>query len=228
MTAFIHTPTPDLAKSKDFFQQFNFQELSTEKGTYFSDGRCIIEINEDRFARPGVKLYQDSWEEMKGKEVLGNIQSIEGGYLLSDPNGVRIYLMEGESPVSTDISEYPLSTLGNYMGISLEAVAFEATQRYWEALDFKLHMGTPEQGWIVLMHASGMGISLMKAQTCPHMFINPSLTYFNGKNNPAIIDKIRETSIQIYEEVTAFNEKGEVDNVILREPGGYGFFIFSD
>ncbi|MEM6738106.1 MAG: hypothetical protein AAF620_18765 [Bacteroidota bacterium] len=228
MNSFIYTPTPNLAKSKSFFQQLNFQELPAEKGAYFSDGRCIIEINENRSTRPGIKIYKDSWKEMHDKKVLGSFHSIEGGQVLADPNGVWVYLMEGESPIPTDITQYPLSTLGNYMGVSLEAVNFEGTRTFWEALGFSIHMGTPEQGWIVLMHPSGVGISLMKAGSCPHMFINPSLTYFNGKNNPGIIEKVRKTDVLIYEEVTAFSEKGEVDNIILREPGGYGFFVFND
>ena len=43
-----------------------------------------------------------------------------------------------------------------------------------------------------------------------------------------IIEGIRKAGIDIEEDITAFNEKGIVDNIIIREPGGIGFFIFSD
>ena len=54
------------------------------------------------------------------------------------------------------------------------------------------------------------------------------MTYFNGGNNLAVIQDIREAGIPITEEITQFNDRGEVDNVIIRDPGGYGFFIFND
>ena len=52
--------------------------------------------------------------------------------------------------------------------------------------------------------------------------------YFNGKNNLEIIEKIRSEGIEFTQEITEFNKEGIVDNVILRDPGGYGFFLFSD
>jgi len=73
-----------------------------------------------------------------------------------------------------------------------------------------------------------MAVSFMQPNSCPHLFFNPSMTYFNGKNNLPIIAKIREAGILITEEITHFNQEGIVDNIIIRDPGGYGFFIFSD
>jgi len=73
-----------------------------------------------------------------------------------------------------------------------------------------------------------MAVSFMQPNSCPHLFFNPSMTYFNGKNNLPIIAKIREAGIPITEEITHFNQEGIVDNIIIRDPGGYGFFIFSD
>jgi len=54
------------------------------------------------------------------------------------------------------------------------------------------------------------------------------LTYFNGKQNLKVIEQIRNNGISITEEITHFNKEGIVDNIIIRDPGGYGFFIFSD
>ena len=43
-----------------------------------------------------------------------------------------------------------------------------------------------------------------------------------------IIEKIRELNFPITEEITHFNDQGIVDNIIIRDPGGFGFFLFSD
>jgi len=97
-----------------------------------------------------------------------------------------------------------------------------------ELLPLVQTMGGVEQGWIGLTNDSSFNISIMNALACPHVFFNPSLSYFNGKNNLDIIAKIRAKEIPIAEEVTVFNKEGIVDNIILRDPGGFGFFIFSD
>jgi hypothetical protein len=69
----------------------------------------------------------------------------------------------------------------------------------------------------------------MKPNICPHLFFNPSMTYFNGKEgNPKVIAKVRELDIPIAEEITHFSKDGSVDNIIIRDPGGYGFFLFND
>jgi hypothetical protein len=79
--------------------------------------------------------------------------------------------------------------------------------KVWQNLGFKKTMGSLEQGWITFQNGDGMGVSLMKPMSCPHLFFNPSLTYFNGKKNPEIIQKIRELGVPIAEEITHFNKK---------------------
>lgn len=104
----------------------------------------------------------------------------------------------------------------------------EKAIQIWQLLDFKQTMGGVEQGWICLTNEAGFTVSLMKPYSCPHLFFNPSLSYFNGADNLAVIEKVRATAIPITQEITHFNPKGIVDNVILRDPSGLGFFIFSD
>ena len=43
-----------------------------------------------------------------------------------------------------------------------------------------------------------------------------------------IIEGVRTANIDITEEISHFNPDGIVDNIIIRDPGGLGFFIFSD
>ena len=119
--------------------------------------------------------------------------------------------------------------MGSYAGISLETPNIKQSMQLWKALGFEVSMGGIDQGWVALSNSTGDAISLMQPMSCPHLFFNPSLTYFNGKTvNPIIIQKIRDLNIPITEEITVFNKDGIADNIIIREPGGYGFFIFND
>ncbi len=226
MQTFIHTPTNKIENSLEFYKKLNFELISEQALTLVTDGTVVIEINPDRYARAGVKLHKANWgNEVKKLEKLTAVTKTETGYFLSDTNGVWIYLIEGESEFNFDMSSVQASVLGNNMGLSLETTNFDKSSQIWQTVGF---IKTEEQGWVVFKNEDGLIISLMQPNNCPHLFFNPSLTFFNGKNNPTIIQKIRDLGILITEGITHFNKEGIVDNIIIRDPGGYGFFLFND
>lgn len=228
MSITINTPTNDLKQSKAFYSALNFIALSASAPVAFTDGRFIVEINPDRYSRAGLNMYKDSWSAeadlLKQKTV---VHKTEDGYLLNDLNGCWIYLKEKPFPFNS-MSEEVDTLVGNFSGLSLEASDMHKSLAIWEMLGFEIKMGGPDKGYVVLAHADGFGLSLMQPLTCPHLFFNPSMTFFNGKDNLNLIAKIREAGIPFAEEITHFNKENIVDNIIIRDPGGYGFFIFSD
>lgn len=227
MQSIIITPTSDLQNSLDFYKKLNFTTVEHNSMNLVTDGKVIIEINEKRTTRAGLKMYRESWSDVV-ETLKTKVISIENGYLTTDGNGIRIYLMEGKLDVNIDFEQIKSSTLGNSMGVSIEAFDIEKTATIWTILGFSPIMGSIEQGWVVYANQDGLGVSFMNPNTCPHLFFNPSITYFNGENNMKVIENIRAANISIAEEITVFNKKGIVDNVILRDNGGLGFFIFSD
>jgi len=229
MKALIQTPTPNLDSSLDFYKKLNFKILSEQNPTIVTDGKALLEINPDRSARAGVKLYAKNWsskvEELK---TSSHIEKTENGYLLATPSGCWLYLIDGEAPIDFEPAEKSYGVIGTHYGLSLETTNFKGSVDFWESLDFNVVMGGVDKGFIVLFHNSGFGVSLMKHGSCPHLFFNPSISYFNSGKNPEIIAKIRDLNIPITEEITAFNKEGIVDNIIIRDPGGLGFFVFND
>ncbi|MEL7123082.1 MAG: hypothetical protein AAFO07_26770 [Bacteroidota bacterium] len=229
MNTILISPTPDINESRNFYQKLGFTTIGDPTLNLFSDGKVVIEVNTDRFIRAGIKLYQESWEkEVKLLQSLTTVILSDGGYLLSDVNGTWIYLINGHSPIQEIDPTITPSILGKFAGLSLESIAFEQSIKIWESLNFKIGQGSKESGWITLENRDKMSISIMNPMSCPHLFFNPSLTYFNGGNNLENIAKIRKQGISITEEITIFNKEGIVDNVIVRDPGGYGFFVFND
>jgi hypothetical protein len=229
VASIIHTPTNNFEQSLDFYARLGYQRLSYNNLELVSDGQVIIEINPDRFARAGVKLIKESWKnDVKDIEELVNVLSADTGYLLSDPSGTWIYLVESDTEFNPEFADTSPSVLGNYAGLSLETTSIDLSFHFWKLLGFTNQQGSIDDGWVTLRNDDDMTVSLMKPNTCPHLFFNPSLTFFNGEKNLEIISKLRELKIPITEEITHFNKEGIVDNVIIRDPGGYGFFIFSD
>lgn len=226
MQTIIQTPTRDLKESILFYKKLNFNILDNNIVT---DGKVFIEINEHQFARVGIKFYKKDWTSILiNLEKVVNITEIEDAYLFAMPSGTWVYLMKKELNTVILEAEKSFSTLGNFAGVSLESTDIQKSTQILEFLGFTKTMGKIEQGWVAYTNKKGFGISIMKPMMCPHSFLNPSLTYFNGLENKSIISKIRTLEIPIEQEITHFNKEGIVDNIILRDGGGLGFFLFSD
>lgn len=228
MQAIAQSPTNKLENSIDFYQKLGFKRIDAKDAVLFTDGKLIVEINPDRSARAGIKLFKSSWAvEVEKLKSLVNVNTMPNGYLLSD-SGVWIYLIEGEPSWNAEAAASSFSSLGNFSGLSLETTDMKRSGAIYEALGFAISMGSYDKPYMGF-DLNGFGISLMKPNICPHLFFNPSFTYFNGKEgNPKVIEKVRELKIPIAEEITHFNKEGIVDNIIIRDPGGYGFFLFND
>ena len=228
MNSLIQTPSGNLKESLNFYQKLNFKKVEDKDRTLVTDGKALIEINPHKFARAGFKFYKESWkEEVALLESMTKVQKTDEAYLLSDPSNCWIYLIEGNNKTTFAQAEN-ISSLGISSGISLETLDIERSIALWSILGFKKSMGDIEQGWVVYTNDDQFSVSFMRANSCPHLFFNPSLTYFNGGKNLPVIQKIRDAGVPFTQEITHFNTEGIVDNVIIRDPGGLGFFIFND
>ncbi|GAF01458.1 hypothetical protein [Saccharicrinis fermentans] len=228
MQTLISSPSTNQATSLDFYKRLNFYTLS-EYPAIISDGKFLIEINTDKYARTGIKIINKSWEnEINYLSERYPSFPIKDGYLIRDNNGVWIYLIESKELEITFNTHQSRSYLGNFMGISVETTSFEHSISFWNTLGFVQVSGAAEQGWIVLANSDGFAVSLMLPLSCPHTFTNPSMTFFNNGKNLENISKIRQSNIPIKEEITAFNPQGIADNIIIQDPGGYNIFVFND
>ncbi|NNF36494.1 MAG: hypothetical protein HKN68_20500 [Saprospiraceae bacterium] len=229
MKAIINTPTPDLKQSKEFYESLQYYLFESDDQHYVIGGGLIIRINPDRYSRPGLIFYNDDW----GKTIDSlaeqyHIINKDDSQFVSAPSGTIIELCHMDSypefPSFEEVKELP----GKFSGISIEAFDFKKSFSFWSLLGYNINAGNVEGGWVSLGNQSQLGISLMKFHMCPHLFFNPSFTYFNSGNNIEVIKRIKEAQIPITEEITFFNKEGIVDNIIIRDPGGFGFFIFND
>lgn len=230
MNCHVVTTTPAIDVSIEFYTKLGFSSSNCGKSTYIHGGKAIIEIEENRKFRAGVKLYKENWDSEKSRiEGSFSILKLEDGDAIELPGGTWIYLLRGtESPTTSVTVSDDNTVLGNYYGLSFETIEIQRSIALWNILGFEISMGSVDTGWVGMSNNDGFSISIMKALSCPHLFFNPSISYFNGVDNMAVISKIREINIPIIEEITVFNDQNIVDNIIIRDPGGLGFFVFSD
>lgn len=229
MQGIVTTPTNKLENSIDFYEKLGFKKVDAGGQHLYTDGKVIVQIDPERHARAGIRLYKSSWaSELDAVGSLAAVNKIKDGYLLSDASGVWIYLVESEPAFNAETAETSFSALGNFSGLSLETTDMKRSADIYKALGFSVVFGDDTKPYMSVAW-NEFAISLMKPNICPHLFFNPSMTYFNGKEgNPKVIAKVRGLGIPIAEEITHFNKEGIVDNIIIRDPGGFGFFLFND
>lgn len=215
----------ELETSILFYQKLGFTKISDQPLIY-SDGILNVELNANSSARAGLKFYSSNIH--TALNIIKDdykIFDIDNDKFIIDDTGTWLYFQEIKKVKNTPIKK---SKLGNFMGLSLESDKIDKLVNLYSKLGFKIDSEISNENFKVLTNSIGFNISLMSPLSCPHSFHNPSLTFFNGENNNQIINKLRKFNVDIFEEITIFNEKGDVDNIIIRDPGGYHFFIFND
>ncbi len=226
ITASIQTPTPDEQLSLSFYLRLGFTKLEHPE-PLFSDGSVTVELVGDRFARTGLKLYGEHWNEIVPRLPPHTpVIEREEMFVVGAPSGARVYLHKGQAKWKAQ--PLPRSRLGDFSGLSVETIDMSQSVQFWNALGFEISSGGVDKGWLTLSQEGAIDVSLMKMFSCPHLFPNPGLTYFNHGENPKLIRALRDARVPIAEEITHFNAEGLVDNVIVADPGGTGFFVFND
>lgn len=233
MRTVIHTPTPNLERSVAYWHSLGFRTDRLAEGGerhLLSDAQMEVEIDARRSARAGVRLLQPSWQDqiVQLREITP-VHETDDAAVVVDPSGVWIYLSEeggpGDLPPRTENEQACVP--GVFAGLSLETADMERSAKIWETVGFEV----PDDlsaAWVSCKNDEGFIVTWMAPGNCPHLFFNPSLTFFNSGRNPEIIAALRERNVPLAEEITVFNDQGLVDNVILQDPGGYGMFVFND
>lgn len=227
MDFLFQTPTPDLELSIKYFRKLGFEILQKEEYTIAYDQQLKILIDPNRKARAGVCMVKENWDkEVAALQKITKVVRKGNAHFFVGPSGCWFRLKVGaqEKMPSTDAQ----CGLGKFAGLNLETIDIERSGQLLSCMGFAPNMGSIDQGWLSYTDEEQNTISLMAPFACPHMFFNPSIAFFNGAQNLGIIQGLRDLSVPITEEISTFNAAGVVDNIIVREPGGYGFFIFSD
>ena len=206
MRLIVESPAPDLKNNLLYYKRLGFQCVEWEDVYLCQTKQLCILLNPDPYSRPCINLFGVQTQKTE-----------------LSPSGTRIK----QHKKKVEIPQVELKSLfGNYSGVCLETLDLNASYHFWQAKGFKGSLAA-QATWCSLKHESGAVINLLKANHCPHLFFNPSLAFFNGKKNSAVIKQIKTLQIPIQQEVI-FDKETHADNLVLSDPGGIGFFIFND
>lgn len=229
MDFIFQTPTPNIDSSRDFYTKLGFNISDNELGFLAYDTQIVVQVNSQRTSRAGLICFTDKRSELveRLKEQFPVLET-EAEAICIAPCGMSISIREEQKPILSQENLTPC-VMGNAAGLTLETLDMKNHLVLFNCLGFDTTKAKDSDAWIALSHPSGFGLSLLKTGMCPHLFFNPSISFFNGKEgNPKVISELRRLAIALAEEISHFNTEGIVDNVIVRDPGGFGFFIFND
>lgn len=209
----IRARVTDLDSSLAFYRKLNFEvsDTQTASGLCVADRGVIIELTTEAKARTSLIWYQEMAVLADEKPIL-------------DPDGNKLIFRNEPAPI---FAKKP-SLLGVSSGICLECLDLASSVNFYKELGLNILMGSIEQGWLSLGLEETTLLSLMSWGSCPHLFLNPSICYFNGEKNLSVIEQLRALEVPIKEELKIFNTEGDVDNVIIEAPGNIGVFVFND
>src|SRR5688572_7040486 len=147
MQGIVTTPTNKLENSIDFYEKLGFKKVEAGEQHLYTDGKVIMEIDPERYARAGMKLYNSSWaSEVEVVSSLAVVNKLKnGGYLLSDASGVWIYLVESEPAFEVETAEASFSALGNFSGLTFETTDLKRSADIYRALGFSAVFGDDSQ-----------------------------------------------------------------------------------
>ena len=206
MRLIIESPAPDVNESLSYYKDVGFQCTNWRKAYLCQVKNLTIFLNPDPYSRPCINLFGAQEEKTT-----------------VSPSGTWIKERKENIKYSTPDTK---GLLGNYAGVCVETLDLEASFVFWQAKGFKGKLNH-NASWCQLENKNGDRLSLLKANSCPHLFTNPSLAFFNGPENSTIIQKIRALRLPIKQEVI-FGEESSAENLILNDPEGLSFFIFND
>lgn len=225
MKLIVQIAAQNKTRCQEFYKSLDFElkQLDENRSVAY-DSQFEILMNHSTNARLNLQLFPDDYDSyiQKFEEKKEN----DSGALILCPSGVQLQV--NKKQIKHHQSENK-TLLGTYYGAGIECFDLNKSLAFWNKLGFEKIMGGLEAGFIVLKADEHATITLYSQNSCKHQFFNPSITFFNGKEgNPKVIEKIREKGIFISEEITIFNDKGIVDNIIVGDPGGLHFFLFND
>lgn len=206
MRLIVESPATNLNESLAYYNSLGFICSPWKKNGLCQAKNLTIFLNTSAYSRPCINL-------LEAKE----------NKLEASPNGTWI---KESTEVITEDETSSNSLLGNYAGICIETLDMKASFIFWQAKGFTGNL-EPEASWCSLKNKNGDTISLLKANSCPHLFTNPSLAFFNGHQNSKIIRQLKALNVPITQEVI-FGEETTADNLVINDPGGLGFFVFND
>jgi len=222
--AFITLYTTNASAAEKFLDILGFRVIeSDETSTLLTDGNLYFDLRRSKQNTTMVSYCVNdigNAVEMAQNLEIEIAEMSPHHVIMREPNGLLI-LLAGPGVISLrEFDRNPMSIAGTLYEVSVETSDMERSIAWWQNVGFKVL--TRQQTWCTLDDGN-LKIGLYEKGSCPHLFRNPSITYFE----PDMAERIATLKGR---GLTFAQEEGEIGmkgHAIAESPDGQYFFLFT-
>jgi len=233
----IVVTAPDLRQSLQFYEKLGYKQLTdttspTPHDALLTDGMILLSLRTgsawkavltyftenvaekvDSFERLGVSFDE---KHKKGGEITGAT--------LTDPNGLRVDLIQAAPSQVPKTLGKPISKAGQFGELSIETEDVRKSLDFWTRLGFEptQYMPASSDSWASIADGLLM-LGIYVKGHCPHIIKTPSITYFDAEAAQRIW-KLKEEAMTFVQELPG--ENGETGHAVAQSPEGQLLFLF--
>lgn len=218
----LYSSSPE--KTKAFCRTLGFTAVSVDDtAALMTDGNYFFDIRHAE--KPATTLsycvsdISDAIHMAENLEI-AIIEKSKHHAILKEPNGLLILLISPEILSLSEFPKNPSSLCGTLYEISLETADTERSISWWQNVGFKVL--TRQKTWCTLDDGK-IKIGLYEKGSCPHVFRNPSLAYFESDMAERIA-RLKEKGMTFAQEEEEVGMKG---HAVAESPDGQYFFLFT-
>lgn len=140
-----------------------------------------------------------------------------------DPTGLRISVLHGAPRDRPKVPGQPISKLGEFGELSLEAADVGRTAEFWRGLGYEPTQYSPGAGagWESLADGLLM-VGIYAIGHTKHVFKSPVITYFNS-DAPERIQQVKAQGVRLVQEI---GDPAAPREAVLEAPDGQMLFLF--
>ncbi|MEZ4829699.1 MAG: hypothetical protein R3C61_25955 [Bacteroidia bacterium] len=225
-TVCINLPVFFLSKTPRLLENLGFVPLGKDLlgQTLLSDGEVMIRLDAESEYGAGILYFSENMPSMPLGQMASDEAEADWAREWKSPEGVSLSMLYATADTVPDYSPAGELPYGKFYEVSLMTTDFSDSLVWWMKAGFELTYGDPETGSFVTLSDGKIRVGLYKPGSCPHIFNNPAVTYFDPSMKEKIA-KAREAGILFAQEIP--DKTGEVVDAIIETEEGWHIFLFT-
>lgn len=225
-TVCINLPTFSRGKTPRLFKNLGFVPAGKDLlgQSLITDGNVWVRLDEESEYGPGLLYFAETVTPLPlGESVSEEVES-EWAMEWKSPEGVSLTILQTPHDEMPDNTSSSLSPFGTFYEVSLMTTDFDASVVWWQKAGFFITHGNPATDNFITLSDDMIRVGLYRPGSCPHIFNNPAVTYFDGEMAEKIV-AAKEIGISFAQEIT--HKEGVISDGIVETEEGWHVFLFS-
>ncbi|MEZ4777610.1 MAG: hypothetical protein R3D00_30830 [Bacteroidia bacterium] len=225
-TVCINLPIFSRRKTPLLFSKLGFVPLGKDLlgQTLVTDGTVIVRLDEESEYGAGLLYFAETVLPLPVGDSISDEVESEWAMEWQSPEGVSLTILQTPHVEMPNAPKGTPTPLGTFYEVSLMTTDFDVSVAWWQKAGFSITYGNPATDNFITLSDDMIRVGLYRPGSCPHIFNNPAVTYFDS-DMAGKITAARELGILYAQEIS--NKDGVVSDAIVETEEGWHVFLFS-